>query len=291
MKTIFKKNQIIITALAIMIAVVGYLNFAKDKEDEADKESALTAASNNVNGKDQDKDDLDGDEFADLSAEDIGEDYNFVYQVSDDGDLVLKENMAAQNNGDNVAASGNNAEENNTENKDNADPEKTNGETGDKKEDQKQSEAEVTGAPEKDKDASTQTDESTPGEAVFTSVTLQNGYFANAKLGREQMRAKSKEALMAVVSDSTVADELKQDAIDQIIALTARAENENAAEILLEAKGYEGVVVSISDTEVDVVVNAESVTEQQIAQIEDIVSRKTGVSAEGIVITTVVMEE
>ena len=289
MKTIFKKNQIIITALAIMIAVVGYLNFAKDKEDEADKESSLAAASSNVGNKDknEDKDDLDGDEFADLSAEDLGEDYNFVYQVSDDGDLVLKENMAAQNNGDNVAASGNSAEENNTK------PEKTDGEAGDKKEDQKQSEAEVTGTPEneKDKDASTQTDESTPGEAVFTSVTLQNGYFANAKLGREQMRAKSKEALMAVVSDSTVADELKQDAIDQIIALTARAENENAAEILLEAKGYEGVVVSISDTEVDVVVNAESVTEQQVAQIEDIVSRKTGVSAEGIVITTVVMEE
>ncbi len=33
MKAIFKKNQIIITALAIMIAVVGYLNFAKDAED------------------------------------------------------------------------------------------------------------------------------------------------------------------------------------------------------------------------------------------------------------------
>ena len=96
---------------------------------------------------------------------------------------------------------------------------------------------------------------------------------------------------MSVVSDSTVADELKQEAIDTIIALTARAENENAAEILLEAKGYEGVVVSISDTEVDVVVNAESITEQQVAQIEDIVSRKTGITADGIVITTVVMED
>ncbi|MDE7297581.1 MAG: SpoIIIAH-like family protein, partial [Lachnospiraceae bacterium] len=127
--------------------------------------------------------------------------------------------------------------------------------------------------------------------AVFTSVMLQSGYFSNAKLNREQMRARSKETLMSVVSDSTVADELKQEAIDTIIALTARAENENAAEILLEAKGYEGVVVSISDTEVDVVVNAESITEQQIAQIEDIVSRKTGISADGIVITTVVMED
>ena len=96
---------------------------------------------------------------------------------------------------------------------------------------------------------------------------------------------------MEVVSDATVADELKQEAIDEIIAMTARAENENAAELLLEAKGYQDVVVSLSETEVDVVVNAASITEQQTAQIEDIVSRKTGISADGIVITTVVMEE
>lgn len=32
MKKIFKKNQVIITALAIMIAVAGYLNFTSDKE-------------------------------------------------------------------------------------------------------------------------------------------------------------------------------------------------------------------------------------------------------------------
>ncbi len=314
MKTIFKKNQIIITALAIMIAVVGYLNFAKDKEDEADREAALLAAGQN--GLMDEGDDPDGKEFEDLSAEDLGEDYNFIYGVSDNGDLVLKENLAAQ--GDNVAASGNGAEDQNKDgaqsggSSDGKKEDKTDGKTGDKtdgkaedgtsgitgdktggtdgsKEPDKNG-AEVTGTPIKDGDAS-KTDESTPGEAVFTSVTLQNGYFSNAKLNREQMRARSKETLMSVVSDSTVADELKQEAIDTIIALTARAENENAAEILLEAKGYEGVVVSISDTEVDVVVNAESITEQQVAQIEDIVSRKTGITADGIVITTVVMED
>ena len=217
-----------------------------------------------------------------------------------------------------MAASGNGAEDQNKDgaqsggSSDGKKEDKTDGKTGDKTDGQAEdgtsgitgdktggtdgskepdkNGAEVTGTPIKDGDAS-KTDESTPGEAVFTSVTLQNGYFSNAKLNREQMRARSKETLMSVVSDSTVADELKQEAIDTIIALTARAENENAAEILLEAKGYEGVVVSISDTEVDVVVNAESITEQQVAQIEDIVSRKTGITADGIVITTVVMED
>ena len=47
------------------------------------------------------------------------------------------------------------------------------------------------------------------------------------------------------------------------------------------------VVVSISDTGVDVVVNASELTDAQRAQIEDIVTRKTEVAAENIVISTV----
>ena len=47
MKKIMKKNQIIITSLAILIAVAGYLNFAdvdlgfKDKETSTDSSSIL----------------------------------------------------------------------------------------------------------------------------------------------------------------------------------------------------------------------------------------------------------
>ena len=260
MKTIFKKNQIIITALAIMIAVVGYLNFAKDKEAEGEKEKALATAGM-ANAENYDA----TDEYGDLSAEDLGEDNHFFYQVSDTGELILQENAAAKTENGNVAEEGIQP----------ADAQ----ELADAASGEETGEEQTTGG------------DSVPGEAVFTSVTIWNGYFSNAKLNREQMRARNKETLMAVVSDATVADELKQEAIDEIIAMTARAENENAAELLLEAKGYQDVVVSLSETEVDVVVNAASITEQQTAQIEDIVSRKTGISADGIVITTVVMEE
>ena len=47
MKKIMKKNQVIITSLAILIAVAGYLNFAdvdlgfKDKETSTDSSSIL----------------------------------------------------------------------------------------------------------------------------------------------------------------------------------------------------------------------------------------------------------
>ncbi len=55
---------------------------------------------------------------------------------------------------------------------------------------------------------------------------------------------------------------------------------------MLESKGFDDVVVSITDSTVDVVVNAAELTEAQRAQIEDIVIRKTGVSADSIIIST-----
>ena len=75
-----------------------------------------------------------------------------------------------------------------------------------------------------------------------------------------------------------------------MIAITDVAEKEMASEILLEAKGFADVVVSITDGAVDVVVNAVELTEAQRAQIEDIVIRKTGISAESIFISTVSAE-
>ena len=50
------------------------------------------------------------------------------------------------------------------------------------------------------------------------------------------------------------------------------------------------MVVSISEEGVDVVVNAAELSEAQRAQIEDIIIRKTGVSPETIIISTMTAE-
>ena len=72
-----------------------------------------------------------------------------------------------------------------------------------------------------------------------------------------------------------------------MIALTDVAEREAAAEMLLEAKGFTDVVVSITENAVDVVLNMGDVTDAKRAQIEDIVKRKTNISAENIIITPI----
>lgn len=79
--------------------------------------------------------------------------------------------------------------------------------------------------------------------------------------------------------------------MSSMISMTDIAEKETAAEILLEAKGFDDAIVSIDGDSVDVVVNTAELSEAQRAQIEDIVIRKTGVSADAVVISTVNSDE
>ncbi len=131
----------------------------------------------------------------------------------------------------------------------------------------------------------------TPGAAVLASTQLSADFFSGAKLSREQIRAQNKETLMGIVNDKSISEELKQDAVAALVAMTENAELEDVTESLLEAKGFADVVVHIENSSVDVILNAASLTEAQTAQIEDIVMRKTGIDAEGIVITHAVMED
>ena len=92
---------------------------------------------------------------------------------------------------------------------------------------------------------------------------------------------------MNIVNNKAIASADKKSAIRQVANITKNSEKENAAELMLQAKGFQNAVVSINDGNADVVVDANGLTEQQIAQIEDIVRRKTGIEADKIVITPV----
>ena len=141
-------------------------------------------------------------------------------------------------------------------------------------------------------DATGATDVENPGEAVLTSTSVANlDYAAEMKLNREQIRSKNKEALLEIVNNTSIDEALKQDAVNKMIAMTDIAEREAAAEMLLEAKGFTDVVVSITDDNCDVVLNMGEVTDAKRAQVEDIVKRKTNIAADKIVITPIVVGE
>lgn len=124
--------------------------------------------------------------------------------------------------------------------------------------------------------------EGTPGEAVLTSGSM---IVAEAKVSREQVRAKNKEMLMGIIDNENLADAQKEQAVQQMVELTELAEAEVTVETLLASKGFTDVVVSLTADSADIVVKSKELTDANRAQIEDIVTRKTGVAPENIVIT------
>ena len=199
MKKIVKRNQVIITSLAILIAVAGYLNFAdvdlgfKDKEASTDSASIL--------------DQVD-------------------YDITDESALLEENSQSSPSD--------------------------------------------------------TEEDTTTPGEAVLTGAS---GFAAQAKLSREQVRSQSKADLQEIINNVDISDDQKQTAINTMVEMTEVSEKEAAAEMLLEAKGFENVVVNLTGETADVVVPDTDLEDAKRAQIEDIVKRKTGIAPENIVIT------
>lgn len=208
MKVALKKNQVIVTTLALMIAAAGYLNYSGQIFDITNEDAVETTndiVSENLL-------DIADDETTDTVADIDSLDLDIVSEdVSSDG---------------------------------------------------------------------------TPGEAVLTSSTVSE-FIADAKITREQVRAESKETLESLINNEALSSEQKQDAVDQLLAMATIAEQEVTIETILEAKGFTDVVVTLTADSADVVVVQEDITDANLAQIEDAVTRSTDILAENVVITPV----
>ena len=115
------------------------------------------------------------------------------------------------------------------------------------------------------------------GAAVYVSAQADT-YFVQAKLEREQARASQKDMLTEMINNTNVDETKKQECADNLLEIQQRIEKETAAEDMIESKGFSEAYVRIDDDTVDVVVNKSELTDTELAQIMDIVTRKTGMS-------------
>ncbi|MFI3231425.1 MAG: SpoIIIAH-like family protein [bacterium] len=129
--------------------------------------------------------------------------------------------------------------------------------------------------------------ESEAGEAVFVNNSSDTSYFIQAKLEREQARAKQKDILTEMINNENIEQDKKSEVADEMLKIQERIEKETASEAMIEAKGFEEVYVRIDDDTVDVVVNKTELSEAEIAQIEDIIKRKTGADVDKIRISPI----
>ena len=288
MKRVLKKNRLMITVLALLVAAAGYLNYNgaslhKSGSENTKQTADLSAVTEDIDSLDFDITDTTALLAENQTAEDTKNTQTLSSVTEDTTENVTGETVVStlpvESVTEETKSDPQSQVQTTDQNKTNSAETSGNTKYTQKNDNIKENSTEKTDA------ASQETTSGVPGETVLTSTAA--AYVTQARLEREQVRSKNREVLQSIIDNKQLSKQEIQDAVESMAVLTDYAEKEAAAETLLEAQGFANTVVSMTGDSVDVVVDAESLNETDRARIEDAVKRKTGVNVDEIVITPV----
>lgn len=210
MKNILKKNQVIISAIAIMLIAAGYMNYTANTKDALEA-SALA----------------DTEAYAQL------------------GDATLVSANVTDNTTIGTAIS------TNTENTENIENSENTGNT-----------------------------ENT--EATQTSGSTSNEYFTESRLEREKMYSQMLESYQNILENSQISETQKEISQNEIKNINDTKNAIMIAENLIKNKGFEDVVIFVNGESISVIIKGAEITPEQIAQIQNIVSRELSAEVDNI---------
>ena len=224
MKQILKKNQIIISVIAIMLISAGDMNYTSN-EKHAVQTAVLT----------------DSEKYAG-----IGDATLVSANVTDNNDLV------------------NNDETQNTDNENN-----DTSKDEDKKDEIKSNEQNTEN---KENDKNTVQNEIN----TSTNVTETSGdqYFAELRLERDKMYSQMLESYQKILSNSQISETQKEISENEIKKINDTRNAIMIAENLIKNKGFQDLIIFINGDSISIIVKAKELKEEQIAQIQNIISRE-----------------
>lgn len=218
MKQILKKNQIIISVIAIMLIAAGYMNYTSN-EKQALETAVLT----------------DSEKYAG-----IGDATLVSANVADNNDLV--NNDETQNIIDDSAK--------NEEKKDEI----------------------------KSNDQNTESKENTVQNEINTSTTVTENsgdqYFAELRLERDKMYSQMLESYQKILSNNQISETQKEISENEIKKINDTRNAIMIAENLIKNKGFQDLIIFINGDSISIIVKAKELKEEQIAQIQNIISRE-----------------
>lgn len=218
MKQILKKNQIIISVIAIMLIAAGYMNYTSN-EKQALETAVLT----------------DSEKYAG-----IGDATLVSANVADNNDLV--NNNEGQNITDDSTKNEDEIKSNeqNTENKEN--------------------------------------DKNTTQNEINTSTTVTENsgdqYFAKLRLERDKMYSQMLESYQKILSNNQISETQKEISENEIKKINDTRNAIMIAENLIKNKGFQDLIIFINGDSISIIVKAKELKEEQIAQIQNIISRE-----------------
>ena len=127
-------------------------------------------------------------------------------------------------------------------------------------------------------------------ETANTNVTqneqaVQDDYFASSKLQRDTMYSQSLSSYQKMIDSTEISAEQKAIAQNEIIKINNQKNAIMIMENLITTKGFKDVVIFINQESVNVVVKADKLNTEDVAKIQNIVSRETNTEISNIHIT------
>ena len=134
-------------------------------------------------------------------------------------------------------------------------------------------------------ETNSETETTSTSESSNNTSTSTTEYFTELKLDRDNIYSQKLEAYQQIVDSTAISSEQKAIAIQEIEKITDEQNSISVAEELIKLKGFEDVVIYANDNAVTVIVRSANLSSDQVAQIQNIVTRQLDVSVSNISIS------
>lgn len=236
----FKKNQIVIFVIALMLVTAGYLNFANHQKNNQNLLATSSLA--------------DSEEMAAIGDATLVS-ANQVVEGENQNNIV---NTESNNTNSEISNSVNNE---NTEKNSNVN--------------------DISNSNVNNENPNAQTNNQVNAQPNSQTST-EDSYFAQSRLDRDNMYSQMLENYQKILETDNLASEEKSNAQEEIQRINNEKNAIMIAENLIKTKGFEDVVLFVNNGNVTAVVKANSLDEQQVAQIQNIITRELNVKVNKI---------
>ncbi len=126
------------------------------------------------------------------------------------------------------------------------------------------------------------------GDATLVSSNdvVEDDYFAKSKIERDAMYSQMKETYQAILNSPNSMESQKEMASVELARINETRNCIMICENLLETKGFKDCIIFVNEGSVSVIVGVKELKQEQIAQIQNIITRELGAIIENIHVST-----
>ena len=135
-------------------------------------------------------------------------------------------------------------------------------------------------------DTNSVNDEVQNTEQTSSNTVSTDDYFTKSKLERETMYSQMLESYENVLNSSNSLETQKQSATEEIKKINDTKNSIMICENLIQTKGFENSIVFVNGDSISIIIKSDEMTQEEVAQVQNIVSREMRAEIENIHIST-----